>query len=78
MSKGSGLAFVAGRLGFEAERTVAFGDGENDLELLEWAGFGVAVENGHRGLLARADWVCPGPRDEGVAQVLEAYLGSRG
>ena len=38
ISKGSGLAFVAEHVGFTAERTVAFGDGENDLELLDWAG----------------------------------------
>ena len=74
ISKGTGLAFVAGQLGFAAEHTVAFGDGENDLELLEWAGFAVAVENAHDGLKARADWICPGAADEGVAQVLEALL----
>lgn len=77
ISKGTGLAFVAQHLGFPAERTVAFGDGENDLELIEWAGYGVAVENGHTALKATADWVCPGPVEEGVAQVLEAYLHSR-
>ena len=77
ISKGTGLAFVAGQLGFAAEHTVAFGDGENDLELLEWAGFAVAVENAHNGLKARADWICPGAADEGVAQVLEAILDSR-
>ena len=76
VSKGSGLAFVAERLGFEAERTVAFGDGENDLELLGWAGYGIAVEGGHEALLAGADWTCPGPEGEGVAVVLEAYLDS--
>jgi Cof subfamily protein (haloacid dehalogenase superfamily) len=74
ISKGSGLAFVAERLGFSAEQTVAFGDGENDLELLDWAGFGVAVENAHEGLKARADWVCPSAEEEGVAQVIEALL----
>ena len=77
ISKGTGLEFVAGHLGFPAEGTVAFGDGENDLELLEWAGFGVAVENAHDGLKARADWVGPGAADEGVAQVLEALLDLR-
>lgn len=77
ISKGNGLAFVAEHLGFTAERTVAFGDGENDLELLEWAGFGVAVENADEALRARADWVCPGAEGEGVAQVLEAVLDSR-
>jgi Cof subfamily protein (haloacid dehalogenase superfamily) len=78
ISKGSGLAFVSKHLGFTAERTVAFGDGENDFELIDWAGYGVAVENGHTALKARADWVCPGPADEGVAQVIEASLGGLG
>ncbi|HEY7795237.1 MAG TPA: HAD family hydrolase, partial [Gaiellaceae bacterium] len=76
ISKGTGLHFVLERLGLPAERTVAFGDGENDLELLEEAGFGVAVENAHTALKARADLVIPGAREEGVAQVLEAYLDS--
>jgi Cof subfamily protein (haloacid dehalogenase superfamily) len=77
ISKGSGLAFVAEHLGFTAERTLAFGDGENDLELLAWAGFGVAVENAHDALKARADWICPSAEVEGVAQVLEAILDLR-
>ncbi len=76
VSKGTGLAFVAERLDFSLARTVAFGDGENDVELLEQAGYGVAVENAHRRLQAQADWVCPGPEGEGVATVLEAFLDS--
>ena len=77
ISKGTGLAFVAEHVGFPAAQTVAFGDGENDLELLEWAGYGVAVENGNEALKAKADWICRGPDEEGVAQVIEAYLDSR-
>jgi Cof subfamily protein (haloacid dehalogenase superfamily) len=77
ISKGSGLAFVAEHLGFTAEQTIAFGDGENDLELIEWAGYGIAVENANDALKAKADWVCPSAAEEGVAQVLEAYLDSR-
>jgi Cof subfamily protein (haloacid dehalogenase superfamily) len=77
ISKGSGLGFVAEHLGFAAARTVAFGDGENDLELLGWAGYGVCVENGSDVLKAQADWLCPGPEEQGVAQVVEAYLDSR-
>ncbi|MGH3114449.1 MAG: HAD family hydrolase, partial [Gaiellaceae bacterium] len=77
VTKASGLAFLAEHLGFAAERTVAFGDGENDVELLEWAGFGVAVANAHERVLAVADWVCPSAAEEGVAQVIEAYLDSR-
>jgi Cof subfamily protein (haloacid dehalogenase superfamily) len=73
VTKASGMDFLAERMGFSAERTVAFGDGENDVELLGWAGYGVAVEGAHERVLAVADLVCPGPRDEGVAQVLEAF-----
>ena len=78
VNKASGLAFLADRLGFSREGTVALGDGENDVELVEWAGFGVAVANAHERVLAAADLVCPSDEDEGVAQVIEAYLDSPG
>jgi Cof subfamily protein (haloacid dehalogenase superfamily) len=74
VTKASGLAFVAEHLGFSREGTVAFGDGENDVELLEWAGYGVAVANAHERVLAVADFVCPPVQEEGVAQVIEAFL----
>jgi Cof subfamily protein (haloacid dehalogenase superfamily) len=77
VTKASGMAFLAEHLGFPRAATVAFGDGENDVELLEWAGFGVAVANAHERVLAVADFVCPAVQDEGVAQVLEAFLASR-
>ena len=77
VTKAAGLAFVAERLGFSREATVAFGDGENDVELLEWAGYGVAVANAHTRVLAIADFVCPSVDEEGVAQVMEAIVDSR-
>jgi len=77
VNKATGLAFVAERLGFTREGTVAFGDGENDIELVAWAGYGIAVANAHERVLEAADLVCPRDEDEGVAQVLEAYLDSR-
>jgi Cof subfamily protein (haloacid dehalogenase superfamily) len=76
VSKGSGLSFVAERLGFRPEETVACGDGENDRELLDWAGFGVAVANAHPDVLARADLIVPSVQEEGVALLLESYLDS--
>jgi Cof subfamily protein (haloacid dehalogenase superfamily) len=76
VNKGAGLTFIAERLGFTASETVACGDGENDRELLDWAGFGVAVANAHRDILARADLVVPDVDHEGVAQLLESYLDS--
>jgi len=77
VSKGSGLQFVADRLGFTSAETVACGDGENDRELLDWAGYGVAVANAHDDILARADLVVDDVEHEGVATLLEAYLDSR-
>ncbi|MDQ3867213.1 MAG: HAD family hydrolase [Actinomycetota bacterium] len=74
VTKASGTAFAAKHAGFRRERTVAFGDGENDVELLEWAGYGVAVANAHERVLAVADLVCPPVGEEGVAQVIEAFL----
>ena len=77
VSKATGVAFVADRLGLARERIVSFGDGENDVEMIEWAGFGVSVELGHERLRAAADWICPGPEDDGIARVIEAFLHSR-
>ena len=74
VSKATGVAFVARRLGLDREQIVAFGDGENDVEMIEWAGFGVSVELGHERLRERADWICPGPEDNGIARVIEAFL----
>jgi len=76
VSKGTGLAWVAERVGFSTSRTVAFGDAENDIELLERAGFGIAVEGATDALLAIADWTCPAPEQDGVARVIETYLDS--
>ena len=74
VTKGSGIAFVAKLLGLDLGHVVAFGDGENDVELLDVAGFGVAVETGHPRLLALAEMTCAGPPDEGVAAVIDAVL----
>ena len=77
VTKAAGLEFLAAHLGFTRERTVAFGDGENDIELVDWAAYGVAVDNADDRVKELADFVCPSVDEEGVAQVLEAYLDSR-
>jgi Cof subfamily protein (haloacid dehalogenase superfamily) len=77
VTKGAGLDFLAAHMGFTRERTIAFGDGENDVELIEWAGYGIAVENAHPRVKAVADWICPSAEEQGVAQVLEALVHSR-
>jgi Cof subfamily protein (haloacid dehalogenase superfamily) len=77
VSKSSALEFLAERLGFARERTVTIGDGENDLDLVAWGGYGIAVENADPRVKALARWVCPPAADEGVAFAIEALLDSR-
>jgi Cof subfamily protein (haloacid dehalogenase superfamily) len=71
VSKASTLARLCARLGVRATEVIAFGDMPNDLPMLEWAGYGVAVANAHRDLLAAADEVTAGNDEAGVARVLE-------
>ena len=74
VTKGAGLEFLARHMHFTPAQTVAFGDGENDVELVEWAGYGIAVENAHDRVKAVADWIAPSAQQEGVAQVIDALL----
>ena len=77
VTKGAGMDFLAAHLGFTKAEKIEFGDGENDLELVEWPGYGIAVENAHERVKAIARWICPSAEQEGVAQVLEALLDSK-
>ena len=60
--------------GVRAAEVVAFGDMPNDRELIEWAGLGVAMGNGHPDLKAVADEVTASNDDDGVALVVERLL----
>jgi hypothetical protein len=77
VSKASGAAYVCTLLGIEAGDCVAIGDGENDIELLDWAGYAIGVEGGHPPLLEQADYVCPPVAEDGVPRTLEAVAAAR-
>jgi hydroxymethylpyrimidine pyrophosphatase-like HAD family hydrolase len=74
VTKATGLADVAERLGIAAADVVAFGDMPNDLEMLRWAGHGVAMGNGHPALRAAADEVTASNAEDGLALVLERWF----
>jgi Cof subfamily protein (haloacid dehalogenase superfamily) len=74
VTKGTGLAEVADRLGLVADDVVAFGDMPNDLPMLRWVGHGVAMANAHPDVLAAADEVTAANSADGVAQVLERWF----
>lgn len=74
VTKATGLAEVAERLGVDAADVVAFGDMPNDLEMLRWAGHGVAMGNAHPALLEAADEITAHHGDDGLALVLERWF----
>jgi Cof subfamily protein (haloacid dehalogenase superfamily) len=74
VTKATGLAEVARRAGVPAADVVAFGDMPNDLEMLRWAGHGVAMGNAHPALLETADEVTAGNGEDGLALVLERWF----
>ena len=68
--KGNGLLALCRELGIPPEESVGFGDGTNDVSLLEAAGRGVAMANAAAEVKAAADAVCESNEESGVAQEL--------
>ncbi|MER5861865.1 HAD family hydrolase [Kitasatospora sp. NPDC002040] len=71
LTKATGLAVAAHRLGVKGAQTIAFGDMPNDVPMFGWAAHGVAMANAHEQLLAVADEVTSSNDEDGVAVVLE-------
>ena len=71
VTKGTGLLEALGELRISHHSTLAAGDAENDLPLLETAEVGVAVANAVDGLKRRADLVLDEPDGAGVTALLE-------
>lgn len=76
VSKASGLDHVAGALGLTAGEALAIGDGRNDVEMLRWAGRGVAMGQAVDVVREAADAVTDGVDDDGAARELERWFGA--
>ncbi|HEY9857002.1 MAG TPA: Cof-type HAD-IIB family hydrolase [Stenomitos sp.] len=74
VSKSAALDHVARRMGIQPAEIVAFGDGMNDLDMLQYAGLGVAMGNAPRAVKERADRVTKPVSEDGLACVLEELL----
>ena len=64
--KAVGIRAVVERLGLAREDVVGIGDGPNDVEMIEYAGVGVAIEGSDPRVLAVADRTAAGPEHEGL------------
>ena len=74
VNKGAALLRLAKHLGLQRDEVMAFGDGQNDVTMIESAGTGVCMLNGCPEAKAVADRIAPSNLDDGVAQVIEEYL----
>lgn len=72
-TKGEALRFLCRYLGLEIRDTMAFGDGSNDMSMIQAAGIGVAMANADPDLKAAADFVTDTNDADGVAKAIERF-----
>ena len=70
IDKAASLDRLAQLLGIKQEEVMAFGDGYNDLSMIEYAGLGVAMENAVDGVKERANCITKSNNDDGIAYIL--------
>jgi Cof subfamily protein (haloacid dehalogenase superfamily) len=73
-TKGQALHWLSQRFGIKREEIIAFGDSYNDLDMIEYAGLGVAVANARPEVRRVADLVTAANTEDGVARVIEEYI----
>lgn len=73
LSKSYGASLILERLGLGREECMAFGDGGNDVPLLEYAGIGVAMGNASDDVKEAADYVTDGVDDDGIISALRHF-----
>lgn len=76
INKWTGCQWVMARTGFTPEQAIAFGDGLNDIQMLQGVGLGIAMGNAHPDLKAVADHIAPTLQLDGIARALEELVAS--
>lgn len=73
-SKASGMEAICKHYGILREETIAFGDGGNDIDMLQWAGIGIAMGNADDTVKQAADMVTTSVDDEGIEHAIDILL----
>lgn len=74
-NKGAAVRYLAEEmLGLKAENVMAIGDNFNDVEMIEYAGLGVAMGDAPADVQAIAQWVAPSVEEDGAAAAIEAFV----
>jgi Cof subfamily protein (haloacid dehalogenase superfamily) len=78
IDKATAVAKVAAEYGVRQGEVLAFGDGENDVAMLAWAGVGVAMRHGNQAAIAAAKRVSPpGPPGSSFARAVDELLSEK-
>jgi Cof subfamily protein (haloacid dehalogenase superfamily) len=72
--KSNGVAALAAYLGFTHEEVICVGDAGNDLEMIQYAGLGIAMANASDDVKAVADYITLSNDQDGVALILEKFV----
>ncbi len=73
-TKGKGILRLASYLEISQSQTMAFGDGENDISMIEEAGIGIAMANSIESLKKKADYITKSNDEDGVAAAIEKFV----
>ena len=74
IDKGAALREAMAKIGIKPEECIAFGDAENDIPMLEFAGIGVAMGNARDAVKAMADEVTLSNEEDGIAHSLYRHI----
>ncbi|WP_028546304.1 Cof-type HAD-IIB family hydrolase [Paenibacillus taiwanensis] len=74
VSKKSALDVVSRTLGVAPSEAVAIGDYDNDIDMLQWAALGIAMENGSKSAKQAANVITASNEEDGVAEAVNRYF----
>ncbi|WP_300370897.1 Cof-type HAD-IIB family hydrolase [Brachyspira sp.] len=74
INKGNALEWLCNKKRIKREEVIAFGDNYNDIEMIEYAGIGVAVKNAEEEVKRKADYICLTNNEDGVGRFLEDFF----
>ncbi len=74
VSKAKALAELSEKLGINRSEVITVGDSSNDLEMVKWAGLGIAVGNASKNLKEAADYITTSNRSQAIDEIIDKYF----
>lgn len=74
IDKAKALDTVLSKFGYNSDEVIAFGDGENDISMIKYAGLGIAMDNAVEKLKKNCDYVTSSNNEDGIALALEKFI----